>query len=232
MSLLAASLPVLAQPLPVPDHTITTSGHGEVKVMPDSMQVTVSVESQASSQEQVRNETNQTMNRILAALKALNIPNRILKTQSVRVYPIYSQQEKTRLNKIIGYRATNTLSITVTNASPDSLANYSTQIVDTAMNAGAQNVGGISFYVSNLEAPRARALEEAVKDAARNAQVMASAANVTITGLYSLEGSPQYGGYPQPMAAYSRAEKNGVSPTPVEIGETTITSDITARYKF
>lgn len=229
---------IFASPLPakadtIPEHVITTQGHGEIKVRPDSLNVSVSVETKKPTLAAARAENNQKMQAIIASLKGLNIPNLKLETQNVNVYPVQDYQNN-KLPKIIGYQATNSLSVTVTNAAPDALGDIGSKIVDTALNVGASNVGGLNFYLTNVSAARQQALELAVKDARGNADAMARAAGVAISGLHSLEGSPQFNTFrPAPMytmkAARAEADTGSV---PVETGENTITSDVTARFNF
>jgi uncharacterized protein YggE len=233
LAVTAAPGPVLAQP--APQGTIITQGHGEVKVRPDSMSVGVTVESRNAQLAAARAENNRKTQAIINALRGLNIPNLKLETQSVQVYPIQGEAQRNQLPKVVGYQVTNSLNVTVTGATADMLGEYGSRIVDTALNAGANNVGGLNFYLTDMATPRAQALTLAVQDARRNADAMARAADVTLSGIYSLEGYPQFGGYPRPVPMYSM--KSGVAAaemaqTPIETGETTITSDVTARFKF
>jgi uncharacterized protein YggE len=236
---LSVSLGLLAAPSWAidgpPPGTISTQGHGEVKVRPDSLNVSVTVESRETTLAAARAENNRKAQTIIAALKGLNIPGLKLETQNLSVYPVQDYQQKGKLPRIIGYQATNSLQVTVVNASSDTLGDYGSRIVDTALNSGANNVGGLNFYVTDMAAPRKQALVLAVKDAQGNADAMAHAAGLTLNGVYSLEGTPQFGGYPRPMM-YSMKVAAGAADqevaAPVEVGETTVTSDVTARFKF
>jgi hypothetical protein len=226
---------VFAQTVP-PQNTVTTQGHGEVKVRPDSLSVSVSVESKNANLASARDENNRKMQSIVNALKGLNIPNMKLETQSINVYPIQGEYQKGKLPKTIGYQVTNNMNVTITGASADMLGDYGSRIVDTALNAGANNVGGLNFFLTEVVGPRTHALELAVQDARHNADAMAKAANITLTGVYSMEGSPQFNNYPRPMPMFAMKAEAAAAPdmaqTPVETGETTITSDVTVRYKF
>lgn len=216
-----------------PPGIVTTQGHGEVKVRPDSLSVNVTVETKDTTLPAARAENNHRMQAIIASLKGLNLPGLKLETQGVNVYPIQGETPKNKLAKVVGYQVTNSLNVSVIGAATDSLGENGSRIVDTALNAGATNVSGLNFFLNDMSAPRAKALELAVKDAKGNAQAMAKAADIALTGVYNMEGAPQFGGYPRPM--YSMAKMAGsveASPTPVETGEATITSDVTVRFKF
>lgn len=225
----------LAQPFGPPEQTITTQGRGEVRVQPDSMTLSVAVESRDAVLAKAREDNNRQMQAIHRSLKALGVANLQLETQTVRVSPIYApQQPRDKAPRITGYQVSNTVLVRVTNSRPDLLGEQSTRIMDAALNAGANNVYGLNFYVHDMSQARAEALQKAVEDARRNAQAMAQAANVTIKGVHSIEGTPQYGGYVRPMAMMkaAAAPEMTMDSTPIEVGESTITSDVTVRFQF
>lgn len=217
-------------------NVLTTSGHGEVKVRPDSLNLRATVETKNANLAQARSENNKKAQAIIAALKGLNIPNLKLETQGLNVYPVQDYQQKDKLPKVVGYQVNNGVNITVTGASPEALGDYGSRIVDTALNAGANNVGGLNFFLNDPAPARGQALEAAVKDARRNADVIARAADISITGVHSIEGTPQFGGFPHPVMYSMKAARGEAqaadSSAPVEVGETTVTSDVTVRYKF
>lgn len=219
----------------IPERVITTQGHGEVKIKPDSLNVSVSVETKNATLNTARAENNRKTQAIISALKGLNISGLKLETQNVSVYPI-QDYDNHKLPKVIGYQVNNSLNVTVTGASTETLGETGSKIIDTALGAGASNVGGLNFYLTNMSAARQQALEIAVHDARANADAMARAAGVAISGLHSMEGTPQFGNYPppRPMMYSMKAERAdmGTGSTPVEAGETTITSDVTVRFKF
>jgi uncharacterized protein YggE len=224
-----------AQAESIPERLITTQGHGEIKTRPDSLSVSISVETKNPVLNAARAENNRKSQAIISALKGLNIPGLKLETQNISVYPL-QEYDNRKLPKVIGYQVNNSLNVTVTGANTEALGETGSKIIDTALATGASNVGGLNFYLSNIGTVRQQALEAAVRDARSNAEAMARAAGVAITGLHSLEGAPQFGGYPRPMPMYSmkaaRSEAADTGSVPVETGETTITSDVTARFKF
>ncbi len=237
-TLLTTMMPVQvadAQGLEYPANTILTQGVGEVKVRPDSLSVSVSVESQADTLEQARRDNNQKMDLVQKAIRALEIPNLKMETRGYSVYPVHGEIQRNRLPRVVGYRVSNNLYVTVTKAQPDALGEYASQIVDISLNHGANQVGGLNFYLDDMTQARAQALKEAVADARQNAQALAQAAGVTITGVYSIEGTPAYGNGPRPYAVMSMRAADmaeSVPPVPIETGETTITSRVTVRYQF
>lgn len=228
--------PVMAQPVFPPENTITTSGQGQVQVKPDSLSVVVMVESQAKELAAARTENNRKMQAVIAALKQLGIPNMTLETTGVNAYPVHEQRmRQTNLPEVVGYRVSNSLNVRVRRAEMEALSGYASRIVETALNAGANNVHGLGFFLDNMGPAKTAALKEAFADAKRNAQALAEAAGVTLNRVYTIEGEPQFGGYPRPMPVMSTMamERAEVAPAvPVETGEMTVTSQVTVRYRF
>lgn len=95
-----------------PGRLIVTQGMGEVKAYPDSFEISVSVESQQDTANKARESLSQTTQRILSALKGLNISNMDIRTQSISLNPVQDYQQG-KLPKTLGYRATNSVEVTV-----------------------------------------------------------------------------------------------------------------------
>jgi uncharacterized protein len=84
--------------------------------------------------------------------------------------------------------------------------------------AGATDIGGIGFSVSNASKLLDDAREKAVADARRKAEIYAKAAGVTLGA--PLDIAEQ--GAPGPMPFRKLAAGMAVSPTPVALGEETL----------
>jgi len=222
---------------PQEQRTLSTSGHGEIKLKPDALRFSVSVEASANSMVETRNQVNKKMQAIITALKTLAVPNLQLQTENLSVNPVYASYEKNKLPRKIGYQAHYTLSVEVTKLKTDVLGDTGSRLMDAALDAGAQASGGIQFFLDDVQSARALALEKAVKDGLQNATVMAKAANTVLGPVLSLDGSPQYhvggGGYMHaPMMARAVKMDAVAESVPVETGEVTMTSDISIRFKL
>jgi hypothetical protein len=205
---------------------ITTHGSGEVDVRPDSVRVDVGVEAQAATLEQARTQANAAMTRAIAALRSLNLPDLTISTRQLRFSPVYAPPKNDMPPSIIGYSASNHVTVTSQNASIDELPARAARIVDTAMNAGANNVGSIEFYLADPSTAEDEALARAVENARHDAEVMARAAGVTLGALASMEEATALR-VPRMYALAASAPA-----TPIEVGSITISSDVTARFSF
>lgn len=125
--------------------------------------------------------------------------------------------------KVVGYRVTNEVRVTVRDFAKAG------GILDKVIAAGANQVNGISFDLSDRIGPADEALKAAVADASRKASLMADAAGLKIVRMLSLIAR-EPGGRPiqyaaAPVMALARTA------TPVAPGEQQITANVTAVFE-
>ena len=113
------------------------------------------------------------------------------------------------------------------------LAERAAAIIDAALGAGANAMGGVDFFLADPSQAQSQALTLAVQNAGDDAETMAKAAGVTLLGVISIEESsasrtPRF----MPLAMSFSGSQRGIAPTPIEVGEITYTSDVTAKYAF
>ncbi len=211
---------------------ISTQGYGELRVRPDSFRTSLGVEAQAETLEKARSEVNARMQQVTDALKGLEIEGLTLQTETLQISPVYDQpREGGAPPAIVGYRAANSLSAELRGASRQALGDVAAQVVDAAVSAGANEVRGIQFFVEDAAKERLKALQAAVTDAERNARAMAEIAQVELAGVKSIDGAPDQGG-PLFRAFDLAAREAGAPSTPIETGETVISSRVTATFAF
>ncbi len=118
---------------------------------------------------------------------------------------ISEPQGATDKPKIVGYRATNTMTVKVKDLSKIG------STIDAANNAGANRVNGVSFELSDELAADMykQALTKAVSDGSDKAKTISSAAGVSNLTLKSISESGTY--YPQPAFVEFRREQPPVS---------------------
>jgi uncharacterized protein len=233
-----ASVPIVAMAeccLP-PEHTLFTQGHGDIKVPPDALTFSATTEAVATTVQEAQKKAQTKMIAIIAGLKAqektleLTKPLK-LQTQNVQVYPVYD--EKSKLRKIIGYRSSNSLKVTAMQ-NTGKLGDAGSKLLEVSTRLGADNAGGLNFFVDDMDTPKLKALAEAVASAKRQADVMAKGLGITLKGVQSAEGTPQYGYQPmyrsEMLMAKSAMADAGAPAPPVETGEVSVTCDISVRY--
>lgn len=209
-----------------PRRTVSVSGSGSVTLSPDEAQVFVGTVTQANDAQQASSANARIMEDLVARLHSLGIANDSISTVSYYISPLYV----TRSNgsqTIIGYQAQHTLSVKIQNSNLNQLGAKVAQVIDSAVGAGANQVSGVQFMLSDatLKQTTNQALQNAIQDASSKAQAMASALGLRITGVESIsQGGPIY----PPVYALSVAgvEKS----TPIMPGTFTLAASVQVTY--
>jgi len=128
--------------------------------------------------------------------------------------------------KVIGYIARNSIVVDVHQIERIG------SLIDAALGAGANSVGGLQYYSTVAEQNRRTALERAVTKARSDAEVMARAAGGTL-GL-PIEIRTVDAGVPRQMGdVMLTARAMGAGPeTPVSIGEQRVSVTVVTRWRF
>jgi len=201
-ALVVATATLLATPAvaqPVPPAAISVTGEASVSVPPDLAQVDGGVTSDGKTAREASDTNNAAMGKVLLALKGAGIDEKDYQTSRLSLQPQYAPN-RSGPSPVVGYRASNRVTIRVRDITK--VAN----VIDVLVGAGANEVGGINFMVSQASKLLDDAREKAVADARRKADIYAKAAGVTLGEPLSIseEGSsvPLYRGkMAAPMAA-------------------------------
>lgn len=200
--------------------TISVSGSASEFVLPDTASLSIGVLIQASTAKEASEKNAAVMAAVINALKSLGLQEREIQTSFLSLNPVYSYPKEDGAPTIVGYSASNNVQITT------EMLDRLGDIVDKSVAAGANQVSGISFIISEEKQKQLRdkLLTEAVKDASDKADKLASNLNVRIVGVKTSsisEGEP-----PQPFAP-AIAER---AVTPVLPGESRATLSIQVTY--
>lgn len=201
--------------------TITVNGSGNVKAKPDVAYVTIGVVTQATKAQDASEANAALSQKVAAALKSLGIANKDIQTSQYSIYPRYDNRPGKGQN-IIGYDVSNTVRACIHDLGMVG------KTIDTALSAGANNVQGVTFDLEKKDKSEDAALAEAVKDAKRKADVIASAASVKIVGVQQIQEGSSY--RPVPVYAMSRMALGGEATTPISPGEMTVSANVTVIY--
>ena len=211
-AIFAAALPAapaLAETVPPP--AITVSGEATISVAPDQAEIEAGVTSDAKTAREASDANNAAMGKLLLALKAANIEQKDIQTSRLSLQPQYAPN-RSGPSPVVGYRASNRVTVRL----HDILKVAST--IDMLVGAGATDIGGIGFSVSNASKLLDDARGQAVADARRKAEIYAKAAGVTLGAPLGISED----GAPGPMPYRKMAVGMAASPTPVAQGEETL----------
>jgi uncharacterized protein YggE len=208
--------PATAQTVPPP--AISVTGEANVSVPPDLALVDGGVTSEAKTAREASDANNTAMSKVLQALKAAGIDQKDVQTSRLSLHP-QSAPNRTGPAAITGYRASNRVTIRVRDVSK--VAN----VIDTLVAAGANEIGGINFMVSQASKLLDEARDKAVADARRKAEIYAKAAGVALGAPLSIseEGNA-------PPMPYRKMSAGMVASAPVAQGEETLSVTVSVSW--
>jgi uncharacterized protein len=175
-----AASPAVESAAPDLPRTITVVGKGSVKIQPDMAALNLGVQTMDATVKDATGETAETMDAILAALKAQGIADRDIQTSGYNVWadaghgpePLAAQQMK--------YRVNNNVRVIVRDL--DAVGT----ILDVAIEAGANAIHGVSFGLAEPETLEAEARELAAENALAKAQELAALHDVEVGQVVSV----------------------------------------------
>lgn len=206
--------------------TLSLSAHGESKVAPDKATISLGVQTDAPTAQAAIAANAEKMSRVIAALKKGGLSDKEIQTSNLSLNPQYVYQENLP-PRLTGYQANNQVIITVRELSRLG------RIVDATVNAGADNVGGVSFGIEDSTEAENAARLEAVRDLRAKADLYAQATGYRVARLVTLNEGASYAPppAPPPMPMMARAESAKFD-TSVSPGELTVRVDISATYEL
>lgn len=203
-----------------PAQTITVVGQGSVRIEPDVAQVSIGVETMAETVSEAVQENEVKMTSILEALAEAGIADKDVQTMH---YSIQFERYPEPLPRVAGtesgepqpqYRVSNMVTVTVRDL--DKVG----EVLDGVVEAGANNIWGVSFSLADPEAAQADARADAVADAQARAEALAELGGVELGPVMSISEVVGGGAVPMPMVAMERAASGAgpISPGEVEVG--------------
>ncbi|MEH2612354.1 SIMPL domain-containing protein [Bradyrhizobium sp. AZCC 1693] len=178
--------PALAQTMPPP--AISVTGEASVSVAPDQAQIDGGVTSDARTAREASDANNAAMGKVLLALKGAGIEEKDYQTSRLSLQPQFATPSKAseRAQGILSFRASNRVTVKIRDVAK--VAN----VIDVLVGAGANEIGGIHFTVTQASKVLDEAREKAIADARRKAEIYAKAAGVTLGEPISIseEGAP------------------------------------------
>ncbi|MDK2973678.1 MAG: uncharacterized protein PWP08_49 [Methanofollis sp.] len=210
------------------ERSIHVSGTGEITTTPDRAVISFAVETEDTDPKAAQAANAQIMDTLNTALKTAGIAAEDMKTTGYNIWTETPDDDKPFSSQKEIYHVTNTLQVTLTDVTKTG------EMIDVAVANGANRVSSLYFTLSpeKTQQFRGEALTRAVGQARTDAETVAAAAGVTITGVQDISiGStyvPVYDSYLKSESA--RAMGGGGAPTPIESGEVKVTASVSVTY--
>jgi uncharacterized protein len=209
---------------------IVVTGTAAVTFKPTEAEVQVSIITQGATADEASSSNAATALKVIKALNAIGVQNSSISTSSYDVSPNYNYNNQ-QPPSISSYTVTDALSVNITGTT-SGLGAKAGQVIDTSVSAGANQVS-LSFTVPAQAIAQLdnQALQQAVHVAASKAGAIASALNVSITGV--LTATEGYSYYPQTnFAVPLTAGVSSAASTPIMPGTLSVSASVTVAYSI
>lgn len=215
-------------PTAVAPGTITVTGEGTIQIAPDIAELSFGVTTGVQTTAKIASDNvAMDMQNILTAVKAVGVLEKDITTESYQLNPSYDWTDGRQ--RLRGYEATQSLRVKVRDLGKVG------DVLSAATDHGANQAGGVQFTLDNPEGKQDEARTEAIANAKKKAEALASQLGQSLGEVQSF--SENGGGwYPQPMMMArdigpgigGGAETKAVLPS----GEQDLTVTVTITYEL
>jgi uncharacterized protein len=205
--------------------TLTVSGRGTQEIPTTLSQITLGVEVQGKTAQEVQKEAARRSSDVVELLKNRKVEK--LQTTGISLNPVYSYNNN--VQRLTGYTATNTVSFRMPTERAGTL-------LDEAVKAGATQISSISFTASEdaLAVAKQQALKEATQEAQQQASAVLSALGFQAKEVVSIEVNGANAPTPPPRPY--RAEVGQLAAkdasTPIVGGEQQVEATVTLQISY
>jgi uncharacterized protein YggE len=204
---------------------VTVTGEGKATATPDTVFVTVGVETTAKTAHDALAANNGAMTKLFQTLEKFGIKKEHIQTSGLSVQPQYDYKKEYEGGyKLIGYSVNNT--VTVCSYDLDKVG----ELLDAVVRDGANRLSGIRFALKDTQKVMDEARTLAMKDAMRRAQLYADVGGFKLGSILTVSESQRI---IQPRTLYAaaapsaRAESAAV---PVSAGELSFSFTVNVVY--
>lgn len=205
-------------PAQAADKLVTVTGEATVAVAPDTAMIRLGVSTQEKTAREASEANAKQMTAVLAAIKDTGVADRDIQTSRLSLQPQYDPN-KSGTARLTGFQASNQVTVRIRDI--DKLPT----VLDRAITAGANEMSGIEFVVSEQSNLLDQARDDAIADARRKAELYAKAAGAKLGRVVSIteEGSAPP---PRPIQALRAGA------VPIAPGEQTLRAIVTVSYEL
>ncbi len=243
----SAAMPVVPAAIDVPQQqenacdlsrTVQVSGTAVVNVTPDRALIQLGIQSNGTTPQRVEAINSNTIQQIVKALRKLGVEEKDIVTDRYTIWPVYDSYNSLMIK---GYRIDNMVAVTLRDIGK------ANQVIVAALEAGANQLINVEFYLSDLRTYRDRARQLAVQAAREKAAELASAAGVAVGCVISINEntwSNYYGGwFGQSRDLWTQNAVQNIAPTggqtsaladegPFNLGQISVRAEVSASFSL
>ncbi len=173
---------------------INVSGEGKVKVTPDEVSISISVETKGTNPTDVKNENDIKIDGVIKFIKKMNVAKEDFQTQRVALNPNYDYEKKKH-----NYIATQTILILLKD-----LSKYD-ELMDGIVETGINKIDNVEFKSSKILQLQSDARKLAIKDAKFKAEDFVSVLGQKVGKAMTISDNSQVYNPPPVMFAMKSA---------------------------
>ena len=205
--------------------TLSVSGSGDALLAPDIAYIYVGVHTENPTAAEAVDENTSQTEKLIQAIRDFGIDAKDIRTTNFSIYPMDRFDPSTGLpsgEKV--YAVDNTVYVTVRDLTKLG------DLLDTAVQAGANNINSVQFDVAEKDEALKQARADAVKDAEAQAQSLAQAAGLSLGEIQSISFFDA-----QPYPLFDGKGGGGMvaaeaAAVPIQPGQLTFTVSVNVTY--
>jgi uncharacterized protein YggE len=200
--------------------TITAKGIGRVTGVPDTVVVTMGVETESPQASEALTRNNERTRTVIDLLKGAGVPEEDIQTSQFSISPRFDEEGRA----IVGYLVTNLLTARVSEQQDTGA------IIDAAARAAGNDirVQSVSFEIDDKGDLFADARAEAVEEAEVQAEQLAEAAGVGLGRIRSIKESTTT----PPPIPFALPRTTDAASVPLEPGSQEVTLEVEVVYEI
>jgi uncharacterized protein YggE len=204
---------------PIPQ--INVAGEGKVKAVPDQALISVSVDTKGNKAADVKKQNDETVERVIQAIRKYNLPKEDVQTKRISLNPVYDYEKKK-----YSYSATQTIEILLKDL------NKYDGLMESLVDAGINRISNVEFRSSKIEQYKTEARKQAMLEAKKKAEDYVSVLGQKVGKALNIADNTQIF-YPQPMYEMKTMAMADGAAAPREtlaIGEITVTANVNVSF--
>ena len=171
---------VVRNEVTVNEHVIEVQGYGQVMAVPDYATITLGVQGSADTAEQASALCTENRLSVYEALLLIGVHEGDIVAAGIAITANTRESD----GAVIGYVAADTLTIIALDIAT------ANSVMSVAIDAGASDIHGITYSLTDATPSYQAALENAMSDAFTKATVLADAAGVTLGAVIGVSETP------------------------------------------
>lgn len=227
---LILAAPALAEEAAPPEPAmLSVTGQGDASAAPDMAIIRLGVQSEGETPSAALDQNTAAVEKVIAEIVAAGVPDKDIQTANFSVNPIYDHRRMEQEGGqpvIIGFMVSNEVVATLRDL--DGMGAVLSAVVD----AGANQINGLSFGIDDDAALRDEARREAMADARRIGELYAEAAGVRLERILGItEGFSISPPIPMPMMRMEAMDAAS-APVPIQRGETSVSAQVSVTWEI